>query len=192
MLRQRLWIGMALGAVAAITVLVILALRSSSPSSSAAALGSAHVTVSSAGGGTGQVGTQAPAFSATTVTGQMFHVPAGRPTVVYFMAGWCTTCLPEAGALAQIDAPQHTQVAILAVDADPTDPLSSLQNFIQQVGHPGYAFAQDDHGALVNAFGVTALDATVVIDATGKVVYRNTTPITLQTLNAALEQAGLQ
>ncbi|MEO8744036.1 MAG: hypothetical protein ABI455_01965, partial [Candidatus Dormiibacterota bacterium] len=60
---QALWIGVALAAVTAITVLVILALRTTSPSSSATAQGSPHVSVGSLGGGTGQVGAQAPAFS---------------------------------------------------------------------------------------------------------------------------------
>ncbi|MHB8718603.1 MAG: TlpA family protein disulfide reductase [Candidatus Dormibacteria bacterium] len=188
---RSLWIGGSLAGAAVTAVLIGLALRASSP---AASVGQAtpRVSVTSPAGGSAQVGDRASGFTATTVAGQTFQVPAGRPTVLYFMAGWCSSCRPEAQALGQIDSQRHGQVAILAVDADPTDPLASLQNFIAQVGNPGYAFVQDEGGALVQAFGATALDTTVVIDGNGRVVYRNTRPIDEQTLEAALARAGSQ
>lgn len=139
---------------------------------------------------TADSGGQAPSLEVATVDGGTFTIPAdGRPTVVFFMAGWCATCIPEAEALAAIHRDLGQQVAILAVDADPQDPLSSLRAFIDRVGDPGYAWAHDPNGAAVTAFQVKALDTTVVIDADGTVVYRDAYPTDEDTLRQAIARA---
>lgn len=137
------------------------------------------------------VGKKATAFTAATVGGGTFRVPAGKPTVIYFMAGWCSSCIPEAQALADVAQADAGRVAILAVDADPSDPLSSLENFMRTVGSPDYAFAQDQGGQLVQAFSASTLETTVMLNAGGTVVYRNAVSIDEAALRAALQQAGV-
>jgi len=55
-----------------------------------------------------------------------------------------------------------------------------------------YAFAQDEDGKLVQAFDARALDTTVVLDTTGRIVHRIDAPIDESTLLTALTAAGLR
>jgi thiol-disulfide isomerase/thioredoxin len=119
-----------------------------------------------------QVGSMAPRFRVPTLTGSDLAAPTGRPILLYFMAGWCGSCVPEAEALGQAQRTLEGKATLGAVDADPTDSWSSLRSFADTVGSPDYTFAKDD-GRLDQVFGVSALDTTVVLDPSGRVVYRH-------------------
>lgn len=146
--------------------------------------------VASGGEAESSKGEMTSPFSATTLDGTNFSHPTGKPTVLFFMAGWCTDCLPEATALDTLERELGEQVAILAVDADPTDPVESLRGFADTVG-ARYGFAHDPEGSLTGKFGVRSLDTTIVTDAAGRVVFRDAVPTKLSTLRAALERAGV-
>lgn len=140
----------------------------------------------------GEVGELAPPLTVRTISGTDFSVPAGgRPTVLFFMAGWCDTCLPEAMALDHIQRDFGDRIAILAIDADPSDSLPTLQGFVRAAGNPAYPFAQDTHGELVTAFSARTLDTTVITDASGRIVFRDAVPSDEATLRAALREVGL-
>lgn len=136
-----------------------------------------------------EVGDKAPSFSAATTSGSTFSLPAGKPTAVFFMAGWCGTCLPEAEALAAIDKELGDRVAIVAVSADPTDSVDALRHFAGEAA-ADYGFVHDKEGALVTAFGVRALDTTFVLDAAGRIVFRDAVPTDEATLRQWLDRAG--
>lgn len=152
-----------------------------------AAASAADVRITAAGGG--GVGDQAPAFTTATTTGTTFALPAGKPAVVFFMAGWCVSCYPEAQALARIHDDMGEKVSILAVSPDPTDTLKAIERFAEQSG-AGFGFAHDRTGALAQALGVRSLDTTVVVDAAGSVIFRDGVPTDEATLRAALAKAG--
>lgn len=130
-----------------------------------------------------------PAFAADTTAGTTFAHPTGKPTVLFFMAGWCTDCLPEATALDAIERDLGDKVAILAIDADPTDPIESLRNFERTVG-ARYGYAHDPEGRLTGKFGVRSLDTTIITDAAGRVVFRDGVTTDEGTLREALDRAG--
>lgn len=134
-------------------------------------------------------GEPTPAFRVATVDGPEFTHPTGKPTVLFFMAGWCTDCLPEATALDAIERDLGDKVAILAVDADPTDPVESLRRFMATVG-ARYGFARDPEGRLTGRYGVRSLDTTVVTDAAGRMVFRDGVATDEDTLRDALRRAG--
>ena len=147
-----------------------------------------RIVLASAGGSV--MGDQAPAFTATTTTGTSFSLPAGKPAVLFFMAGWCASCIPEATALENIRQDYGDRVAILGVDADPSDSLRSLRGFRDVVG-AGYGFVFDRDGTLTQALRARSLDTTVVVDAAGRIVYRDGYPTEEATLREALAKAGL-
>ena len=105
------------------------------------------------------------------------------------MAGWCGTCIPEAAALDRVERDLGDRVAILGVDADPSDSLDSLQRFVDTVG-ARYGFVFDGDGTLTQALGVRSLDTTVVVDAAGRIVFRDAGPTNEATLRDALARAG--
>jgi cytochrome c-type biogenesis protein len=128
---------------------------------------------------------QAAEFTATAIDGSSLAVPKGRPTVLFFMATWCGPDL-EASALDRIE---RDQVAVVGVDVDPSEPAADLKAFADKIG-ARYSYVHDTTGALTKAFAVRAMDTTVVIDASGRIVYRDTIPTNEQTLRGALAKAN--
>jgi thiol-disulfide isomerase/thioredoxin len=135
------------------------------------------------------VGKPSPTIAWPTLAGGTFRLPAGRPAVVYFMAAWCSDCQPEAQALGQLQRQLGDRVAILAVDADPSDLESRTRAFFHTAGDPGYAIARDQNGRLAGAFAVRVLDTTMVVNPAGRVVYRGELATNLPTLKTALAKA---
>ncbi len=72
----------------------------------------------------------------------------------------------------------------------PQRTLAALGDFSDQAG-ASYGFAHDSDGALAGALKVRALDSTMVVDAAGRIVYRDGYPTDEASLLAALRKAGL-
>jgi peroxiredoxin len=143
------------------------------------------VVVERAGGS--QVGEQVAALHAGTTAGTRFTLPAGRPAVVFFMAVGCTG---EVAPLDRIEREFGGRVAVLGVDPDPGDTFDSLAALADQAGIR-YGLVHDRDGALTAALAARSLDTTVVLDAAGRIVYRDTVPTDESGLRAALSKAGL-
>ncbi len=186
--RRRFW--MVVAGIAALAVVVVLASArggSDTPAASGPQDVTTRIELISAGGSA--VGDVAPAFEARTTACTAFALPAGKPAVLFFMASWCATCVPEAAALEAIRADVGDRVDILGVSADPTDSLTTIRDFAEQAG-ARYGFVHDGDGSLAQALGVRSLDTTVIIDAAGRVVWRDSVPTDEETLRDALAQVG--
>lgn len=186
--RGRAWWLAAGGAIAAVVAVLALAGTVGGTRKTAGDTSRGAVALTSRGGSA--VGDTAPTFAVATTTGSTFSLPAGKPAVVFFMAGWCSSCVAPARTLAGIDAELGDRVAILAVSADPTDSTASLRRFATNAD-ARYGFAHDSDGTLATAFGVHSLDTTIIVDAAGKIVFRAAVPTDRSTLRDALTKAGL-
>lgn len=189
--RRRWWA--AAGAVVVLVALVVVAsARGGDDPPAATGAGSGEVTtrivLASAGGSA--VGDPAPAFEARTTAGTSFALPAGKPAVLFFMAGWCATCFPEATALENLNEELGDRVAILGVSPDPSDSLAAIRDFAGQAG-ASYGFVHDGDGTLAQALGVRSLDTTVIVDGDGRIVWRDSVPTSEAALRDALAQAGV-
>ncbi len=136
-----------------------------------------------------KIRTAAPEFAVRTLDGDRLGLAEvkGQPTVLFFMAYWCGTCLPEAEALGRLHAEFSDRgLRIIAVDIDPTSTPEALAEFREAAGNPGYTFAFDHDGATARAFRVANLDVTVILDAEGRIAYRDSFVTDYQTLRRAL------
>lgn len=181
----------AAGAVVVLVALVVVAsARGGDDPPSATGSGEATTRIVLASAGGSAVGDAAPAFEVRTTAGTNFALPAGKPAVLFFMAGWCATCFPEATALENLSEELGDQVAILGVSPDPSDSLAAIRDFAGQAG-ARYGFVHDGDGTLAQALGVRSLDTTVVVDADGRIVWRDSVPTSESALRDALAQAGV-
>ena len=183
--RRRRWLAGGVAVAVVVGAIVTLSLRGGGGN----AAQSTAVVVN--GPAAPDVGDTAPALSMPTLSGVAFVSPTHRPTLLYFMAGWCGTGVPEAQALARLQPSVGNRVRLVAVDADPTDSWSSLRSFAASVGSPDYDFAKDD-GSVSRAFGINSLDITIVVDASGRVVHRSLGALDGAGLRAALAKAGVE
>lgn len=131
-------------------------------------------------------GPPAPDFGVATIDGEQFALAQqrGRPVLLFFMAAWCTTCIPVAQDIERLtkgqDAPRD--LVVLVVGVDTTETPADLAAFRQRAGGPARHWAIDAKRQITKAYGVTALDTTVIIDRQGRVAYRNNTKPTLASL----------
>lgn len=181
---RRLWL---LAGTAAVAVVAIAVAVTATSGSRPAAGGPEAGGVSVQEGGGSAVGDRAQAFTATAINGAAVKVPAAKPAVLLFMATWCAPEM-EAAALDRIERELGDKITVLAVDVDPKEPAADLQAFADHI-HARYSYVHDTAGALTTAYAVRAMDSTVVIDAAGRIAYRDTVPTDEATLRAAIAKA---
>lgn len=150
-----------------------------------ALLTAAGCTGPGAAGDRGEVaapGAVVPAFSGKTTTGATVRFPGDKPSVAFFMAGWCLNCIQEAQALASIRAEFGDQVDVLAVSIFPQDTPETIKDFLSQAQAPDLPVLVDKDGSIVTRLKVIAMDTTIITDAAGREVYRDSYPTDAQTL----------
>jgi len=95
---------------------------------------------------------------------------AGRPALVSLWATWCEACATEFDALNRLDAvarERHAVVVGIAVGED----ASKVAAFVRAHGLR-YAQLVDEDFALADALGARRVPTTLVLDHTGRVVFR--------------------
>lgn len=127
-------------------------------------------------------GAAAPDFSIKTADGGTFSLAAqrGHPVALYFMASWCSSCVPGAQSLARAYSEYRDRgLQVLAVDVDPADTLTDLARFRRLVpsgAGDGFSWALDQEGLLLRLYNVRSLDTTVLIDRQGRLARRSEVP----------------
>jgi hypothetical protein len=170
----------ALAAVAVVGIAFVL-YSALSPSSKQAA------SPPTAGGGAtaGTTAADAGAFTARTSQGEQVAVPGSRPSVLFFFSVGCGGCGPATRALAQVQQAVGTKANFVAVDVAPGETEQDIKAFLTANQATSLAYASDTNATLLSAYQVTQLSTAVVLDASGKPVFRAVEP-TAGTIRAEL------
>ena len=122
-----------------------------------------------------------------SVTGEAVTVPSTRPTVLYFMASWCYTCVPQAEAMKELEQEYAGKADFVAVDVTPENTKTQVDQFRELAGAPGYPYVVDRTGELTQKYAVTSLDSTVVVAPDGDILGRaDSRPMKADALKAFL------
>ena len=125
-----------------------------------------------AGKGTPAAGKQAPALPDERLAGASTTLPAllagdhGRPLAVVFWASWCGPCGREAPALERFARSAQGRARIVGVDW--SDALSGARSFVASYGWT-FPNVRDAGGTVGNAYGLTGLPTTFVVDSHGRI-----------------------
>lgn len=140
-----------------------------------------------------KLGEIAPNFTVPTLDGGDFSLveQRGNPTIVFFMAYWCGTCVPEAQALAQLQQEYGDSLSIVALDVDPTSTPEDLTRFKEMANNGPFTWAFDTGQKVTAAYEVGALDTTLILDREGHVIYKDQWPSNYQSLKDELVKLGL-
>lgn len=134
--------------------------------------------------------TRASALRIQTLDGVTVRVPdaQGRPTVLYFMAAWCVSCIAGAVMLGELYRDYGPRgLRVVAIDVDPGESAQDLARFRELAGDPPYFWALDEGQRVTRAFGIRSLDATIIVDGAGEVVFRSETLPRPETLRRAVQ-----
>ena len=94
----------------------------------------------------------------------------GRVVVLNFWATWCAPCIREMPSLDRLQpALRDRGLAVLAVSID-RGGAKVIRPFAKRLGLEHLGLYHDDEGALFQAFGVTGLPTTFLIDRRGQIV----------------------
>jgi thiol-disulfide isomerase/thioredoxin len=137
-----------------------------------------------------ELGKVSPDFSVPTLDGKTFTLSEqrGKPTVVFFMAYWCGSCIPEATALGKLKQEYGDQISIAAVNIDPSATWETIEQFKQAAGDGALVWASDTDQKVTLAYQLRALDTTFILDGEGRIIYHDEIPTQYETLKTELEK----
>lgn len=130
-------------------------------------------------------GPQAPDFTVKLLEGGTFSLSqqAGRPVLILFTASWCAPCIPEVNNMASLheefDGRGLRQVVI---SVDPQDTADDLAVLRDRTRGQKLMWALDERQRALRAYGITATDTKVLVDAQGRIVFRSIGPTDLAVL----------
>jgi len=131
----------------------------------------------------GEVGLAAD-FTLKSLKGEEFKLSSFRgknPVYLVFWATWCPYCVKEIPNLKELYAKLAPKgLKILAINIGYNDPLLRVQAFQKKYELP-YPILYDNNAVVSRQYGVIGVPYSVLIDRSGKVVYRsNGTPESLE------------
>jgi peroxiredoxin len=122
---------------------------------------------------TADIGQQMPPYSTPLLDGKTFDLASRKDKVVLLnlWATWCGPCVYEIPELQQIHnkyAPRGFEVVGVSVDEGPVEQVREFAKEKKMT----YTLAIDPEGKLANVFQTSVLPTTVLVDRTGKVVWK--------------------
>ncbi|MBI4197740.1 MAG: TlpA family protein disulfide reductase [Chloroflexi bacterium] len=134
----------------------------------------------------------APDFKVRTLVGQDFVLSQqrGRPVVLFFVAAWCGSCYPKANALGRLyDRHRGQGLQVLILDIDSSEGPEDLLLFKQRAKGGEHHWALDRNNVVTQLYKVRYLDATVIIDRQGRIVFNGQFPFAEEDLVQRLREA---
>ncbi|HEX4902206.1 MAG TPA: TlpA disulfide reductase family protein [Acidimicrobiales bacterium] len=138
------------------------------------------------------VGTPAPELEGVSVDGTPTNVePAGRPTLLAFLAHWCPHCQAELPRLVDLaDAGELDDLRAVAVltGTDESRPNFPPGEWIEDEGWEGEVLLDDADQPAAAAYGLSSYPFLVLLDADGNVVARSAGELGMEGLEVFLAQ----
>ena len=97
----------------------------------------------------------------------------GKPIIIDFFATWCKPCNRELNAINEVyeDWVEETGVKLIAISIDKAQDINKVKPMVDGYGWT-YDVLLDPNSDLRRALGIQMIPYTLIVDGTGKVVYR--------------------
>ena len=123
---------------------------------------------------------QLPAFTLKSMDGKevrtdtLANLNGGKPVIVDFFATWCKPCNRELSAIQEVydDWKEETGVKLIAVSTDQAQNINKVKPLVDEHGWE-YEVLLDPNSDFRRALGIQMIPFTLIIDGTGKIVYKH-------------------
>ncbi len=126
----------------------------------------------------GGIAAQLPAITLKTMDGQTVKTDTlnnqGKPFIISFFATWCKPCNRELSAIQEVydDWKEETGVKLIAVSTDQAQNINKVKPLVDEHGWE-YEVLLDPNSDFRRALGIQMIPFTLIIDGTGKIVYKH-------------------
>jgi cytochrome oxidase Cu insertion factor (SCO1/SenC/PrrC family) len=129
-------------------------------------------------------------LNAEDINGNNITLSDQNPTIIYFMAAWCPTCIGGEQVLKKVNQ-AYPNVQLITLDLDPsTDTKEDLAAFQQQFGGNWAHVLDDEDRTITNLFKVNQLEVMVLVDQNKEEVFRAVNP-SFEQLKEELAKIGV-
>jgi len=120
-------------------------------------------------------GNLAPDFSLIDLEEDTFRLSEfrGRVVVLDFMATWCGPCRLQMAHFRPVWEKYGSRIVLISIDVDPRESVEVLRAFAEQFPYATWIWARDTAN-LAEAYQVTAIPKTVIIDRNGYIRFTHT------------------
>lgn len=123
---------------------------------------------------------QLPSFALKDINGRtvqtdtLSRLGGGHPIIIDFFATWCKPCNRELDAIAEVyeDWVEETGVKLIAISIDQAQNVNKVKPLVDSHGWT-YDVLLDPNSDLCKALGIQMIPYTLILDASGKIVYRH-------------------
>lgn len=136
-----------------------------------------------------KIGTSAPDFALTTLTGESVHLSdfKGQPVVLTFGATWCPACRKGVPVINQLYE-SHPELVILLVDSKENAELVQVYAAEMKITHP---ILLDPDGKVLEQYRVFAIPTELFIDKNGIIKAKIIEQVTPELLAEYLPLIGI-
>ncbi|CAA4478691.1 AhpC/TSA family protein [Staphylococcus aureus] len=125
------------------------------------------------------------------IQGNPVSLPNEKPTLIYFMATWCPSCIYNEEIFKEMHQLNPNDVQLITVSLDPnTDTKESLAKFKQDYGGD-WPHVLKNGKEIADTYGVKQLEEIVLVNSENEVFYRSVRP-SFDDLKEALTQIGVE
>jgi len=140
------------------------------------------------------VGSPAPTLEGVSTDGTPTTVePSGQPTLLAFLAHWCSHCqaeLPRLVDLADDGSLDGLRTVTVLTGTDESRPNHPPADWLEDEGWDGEVLVDDDDQPAATAFGLTSYPFLVLLDADGTVIARSAGELGVDGLREFIARAG--
>lgn len=115
---------------------------------------------------------EALSFTGTTLDGTAFDAATlvGKPSVLWFWAPWCPTCLQQAPGVREAAAANGGTVNMVGIGG--LDSANALPAFVKLAKIEAIPHLADDKGEIYKHFGISEQSYFVFLDAGGNITFK--------------------
>lgn len=135
------------------------------------------------------IGNTAPDFRLTTLDNQEFRLSSkqGKTVILFGMAGWCATCIPEGRVLTKIRQEYANKgIEVIGIAFTKGDNDDFLKEF-KKVGGIDIPLALDTDN-VAQKYNLTRLETTYIIDKEGRIAYKDEKTTTYEEYKKELDK----